>query len=336
MAPLTPWTWPTMPWPWTRVHIDCAEQGKQYFLIVVDAHSRWPEIVPVQNATSHTTINVLRDLFSKYGIPLQIVSDNGPQFCSVEFATFLKSNGVKHIRVAPYHAASNGLAERHSYYSRKQDQMSMQQSIANFLLIYRSTTHPTTGYTPAKLFLGRELRTRLSLIKPETQSNVMTTQGRQKDYHDLHSKYREFYPGDAVLVKDLRKDKTWWPGTVVERSTPKLYVIVLSDGRVWKRHVDHLHRKDCSSTESPRQVSTQKDPITVTISEEEIGENVNIQGNGIDTADQGTSITPVSDSDVSDLDVVNPHQELAQHSIPDGAPDVTEAPVNSTKILTES
>ena len=190
-----------------KMHIDHVEQGKKDFLIVLNAHSRWPETVPVQN----TTINVLRDMFSKYGIPLQIVSDNGPQFCSVEFASLLKSNGVKHIRVAPYHATSNELAERmvqsfkHSYHSSKQDQMSMQQSIANFLLIYRSTTHPTTGYTPAKLFLGRELRTRLSLIKPETQSNVMTTQGRQKDYHDLHSKYREFYPGDAVLVKDLRK-----------------------------------------------------------------------------------------------------------------------------------
>ena len=112
--------------------------------------------------------------------------------------------------------------------------MSQQQSIANFLLTYRSTTHLTTGYTPAKLFLGRELRTRLSLIMPEVQSNVTMAQGRQKDYHNLHSKYREFYPGDAVLIKDLRRDKTWWPGTIVERSTPKSYVTVLSDGRVWK------------------------------------------------------------------------------------------------------
>ena len=192
MAPLTPWTWPAMPW--MRVHIDYAKQGKQYFL-VVDTHSHWPEIVPVQNATSHTIISILRDMFSKYGIPLQIVSDNGPQFCSAEFASFLKGNGVKHVRVAPYHAASNRLAERmvqsfkHSYHSSKQDHTSMQQSIANFLLIYLRTTHPTTGYIHAKLFLGRELRTRLSLIKPEAQSNVMTAQGIRKDYHDLHSKY---------------------------------------------------------------------------------------------------------------------------------------------------
>ena len=40
------------------------------------------------------------------------VSDNGPQFVSEEFAKFMKSNGIHHIRSAPYHAATNGLAER--------------------------------------------------------------------------------------------------------------------------------------------------------------------------------------------------------------------------------
>ena len=179
---------------------------------------------------------------------------------------------MKHVRVAPYHAASNGLAERmvqsfkRSYHSSKQDRISTHQSIANFLLTYRSTTHPTTGYTPAKLFLGRELRTRLSLVKPEAQSTVIMAQGKQKDYHDLHAKYREFYPGDAVLIKDLRKDKTWWPGTIVERSAPKSYLTVLADGRVWKRHVDHLRR---GSDDFPCRTAVPKDSVASTNSEED-------------------------------------------------------------------
>ena len=263
VSPLTPWSWPARPW--TRVHIDYAEHGKQHFLIVVDAHSHWPEIFSMQSTTSEATITVMRDLFSKYGIPTQVVSDNGPQFCSAEFENFLKKNGVKHVRVSPYHAASNGLAERmvqsfkRSYHSSKQDKISTHQSIANFLLTYRSTTHPTTGYTPAKLFLGRELRTKLSLIKPDAQSTVIKAQGNQKDYHDLHAKYREFYPGDAVLIKDLRKEKTWWPGTVVERSALKSYVTVLADGQVWKRHVDHLRRSNPHSEELPGQLAGPKD-----------------------------------------------------------------------------
>lgn len=62
--------------------------------------------------TTNKTIQVLRGLFSRYGILPVLVSDNGPQFCSEEFSAFLKSNGVKHIHSAMYHPATNGLAER--------------------------------------------------------------------------------------------------------------------------------------------------------------------------------------------------------------------------------
>ena len=270
VAPLTPWMWPTIPW--TRVHVDYAEQGKRNFLIVVDAHSRWPEVFAMQSTTSEATIVVLRDLFTKYGIPVQLVSDNGPQFRSAEFEYFLKANGVKHVKVSPYHAASNGLAERmvqsfkRSCYASRKSNMTLQQCISNFLLTYRTTTHPTTGHTPAKLFLGRELRTRLSLVKPDVQTNVLQAQSNQKNCHDIHSKYREFYPGDAVYIKDLRQVKTWWAGTVVERSGPKSYLTVLQDGRVWKRHVDHLTRRQLSPLQNvPENNETTNEAIEVPV-----------------------------------------------------------------------
>ena len=66
----------------------------------------------MNSTTSTQTITELRRLFAAHGLPTQLVSDNGPQFTSVEFATFCKKNGVKHIRCSPYHPASNGLAER--------------------------------------------------------------------------------------------------------------------------------------------------------------------------------------------------------------------------------
>ena len=66
----------------------------------------------MSSTTTVKTIAVLRHLFSAYGLPEQIVTDNGPQFISEEFRTFLRRNGVKHIRSAPYHPASNGGVER--------------------------------------------------------------------------------------------------------------------------------------------------------------------------------------------------------------------------------
>ena len=83
------------------------------YLLVVDAHSKWPEVYDKHSSTtSQHTITMLQHLFAMYGLPLQLVSDNGPQFISSDFAEFMKKNGIKHIRCAPYHPSSNGLAER--------------------------------------------------------------------------------------------------------------------------------------------------------------------------------------------------------------------------------
>ena len=57
-------------------------------------------------------IEVLRSIFSRNGISAQILSDNGSQFSSDEFATFMKRNGIKHFKSAPHHPATNGLAEQ--------------------------------------------------------------------------------------------------------------------------------------------------------------------------------------------------------------------------------
>ncbi|XP_022798138.1 uncharacterized protein LOC111336326 [Stylophora pistillata] len=82
------------------------------FLVVVDAHSRWLEIEKMNTKTSAKTTETPQKLSARYSVPAQLVSDNGPKFASEEFQQFLKRNGIKHITSAPYHPATNGLAER--------------------------------------------------------------------------------------------------------------------------------------------------------------------------------------------------------------------------------
>ena len=66
------------------------------WLIVVDARSKWPEVIYLKEATSGTTITALMSIITRFGCPEVLVTDNGPQFISEQFKTFCKSNGIRH------------------------------------------------------------------------------------------------------------------------------------------------------------------------------------------------------------------------------------------------
>ena len=77
--------------PWKIVHVDFAGpfQGKMLF-IIVDTHSKWLEVTTMASTTTLHTVEALRSIFSRYGPTDQLVSDNGPQFTSDNFAQFLR------------------------------------------------------------------------------------------------------------------------------------------------------------------------------------------------------------------------------------------------------
>lgn len=97
----------------------------------------------------------------------------------------MKKNGIKHIRCSPYHPASNGAAERflqtfkQAKKASKQDGRSIAHRLESFLLTYRTTPHSTTNSTPASLFLGRDIRTRFDLMKPNLESTISKKQAEQ-------------------------------------------------------------------------------------------------------------------------------------------------------------
>ncbi|CAB3985344.1 protocadherin, partial, partial [Paramuricea clavata] len=191
------------------------------------------------------------------------MSDNGPPFQSVEYDDFLKQNGILRVLVSPYHPASNGQAERFvqtfkNYLKTSSAQSCLLQRIQSFLLSYRGTPHSTTGCLPAKIFLQRELRTRLSLVKPDTASVVSSSQSQKKSYHDPHARFREFHSGQPILVRNYRSNGKWQPATVLERKGPHSYLIALPDGRLWNRHVDQLLQ---DSPAPPPLISERSKPI---------------------------------------------------------------------------
>ena len=261
-APLHPWLWPTKPW--QRIHVDFAGpiNGKSY-LLVVDAHSKWPEIIEMNSTTAQRTIAELRKMFAAHGLPQQLVSDNGPQFISDEFATFMKMNGVKHIRCAPYHPASNGAVERLVQTFKKAIKAASDTNfaLASFLLSYRATPHSTTNETPCKLFLGRQLRTRLDLLLSNCEETVSKRQADQKIAHDKHCKPREFTVGENVMARNNKQGLPYVPAVVKKKLGPLTYLIQTQDGLIWKRHIEHLKGLGHDVTVTPLGETTDEEII---------------------------------------------------------------------------
>ena len=106
--------WPEETVPWTRrVHMDDAVvPNVGLFLILVDTRSGWPEVIKVKDRSAETTVNALRVVFSRQGIPLTLVSDNAAEFCSNELESWLLKVGCRPYKTPPYHPQSNGIAER--------------------------------------------------------------------------------------------------------------------------------------------------------------------------------------------------------------------------------
>ena len=134
-------------------------------------------------------------MFAAYGIPTTIVSDNGTNFSSAEFRNFLQMSGVKyHKQTAPYHPETNGQAERSVQTVKRalkamgSTKSNVHRNLNEFLRQYRNAPHSTTTESPATLFLGRLLRTRLDLVRPEgTSARVM-----EKQFLHSNSNYRTF------------------------------------------------------------------------------------------------------------------------------------------------
>ena len=109
-APLHPWEFPSAPW--ECLHANYAGTFLGHMFSSHGRFPKWLEVVKVSSATSGTTIEKLCSIFATHGIPRILDTDNIPQFVSSEFQAFMKNNGITHIYSAPYHPATNGLAEQ--------------------------------------------------------------------------------------------------------------------------------------------------------------------------------------------------------------------------------
>ena len=140
---------PLPDYPWQVVTTDLFELNGDKYVLVVDYFSRFPEVIKLSSTTSAVVIAAFKSLFSRFGIPEVVRSDNGPQFSSLDFAKFADLYGFQHLTSSPRYPQSNG------------DWQSMIQTVKQLfkktpddhhmvLLSYRAIPMPWCGLSPSE------------------------------------------------------------------------------------------------------------------------------------------------------------------------------------------
>ena len=116
-APLIPI--PVLETPFTKLVIDVvgplppSSSGHLYLLTIMDTSTRYPEAIPLRNIKAKTIVRALLDFFTKFGLPLEVQTDQGSNFLSNVFQQALAELGVVHIASSAYHPESQGVLERY-------------------------------------------------------------------------------------------------------------------------------------------------------------------------------------------------------------------------------
>ena len=105
--------------------------------------------------------------------------------------------------------------------------LSLSSRLCDFLLMYRSSVHATTGVTPNSLFLKT-----VDLLRPDPEARVLEKQYQQKTGHDQRARNRQFSVGDSVMAKNFHSGSSWVPGTIVSKLGPLSYLIETDDSQV--------------------------------------------------------------------------------------------------------
>ena len=163
--------------PWSKLAIDIVgpltttRAGHKYLLTIVDLATRFPEAVPLKKVDAASTPEALLTVFSSYGIPQQLVHDNGGNFTAKFTELVMKALGISQIRTAPYHPEANGLIERLNGTIKKAlkkagaEGKKWDKLLPLILYAIRITSHSSTGHSPYYLMFGRHPYTPTSSIR---------------------------------------------------------------------------------------------------------------------------------------------------------------------------
>ena len=253
---------PLIDTPFKRVAVDligpvypATDRGKRYILTLVDYATRYPEAVALSNINTETVAEALVSMFSRVGVPAEILSDQGTQFLSHVMKEVCRLLSVKQLVTTPYHPQCNGLVERFNGTLKlmlkrmcSERPKDWDRYVDPMLFAYREVPQESLGFSPFEMIYGHSVRGPMTILKqlwtseqedPDVKStyqyvidlrerlqdtcdlahqNLLKSQVRQKKYYDCRSRERSFKPGEKVLLllpTDENKLLMQWKGPFI-------------------------------------------------------------------------------------------------------------------------
>ena len=179
-----------------------SESGNKYVLLIADYFTKWPEAYPLPNQEAITIAEVLvKEYICRFGVPLEIHSDQGRNFESNVFQEMCSLLGIRKTRTTPLHPQSDGMVERMNRTLEAQlskfvdeHQRDWDHYVPFLMMALRSATHETTKCSPAMLQFGHELRIPVDLLlgRPEEAETATDyCENLQERLEQVHNYARE-------------------------------------------------------------------------------------------------------------------------------------------------
>ena len=272
--PMTRRAFPEGPWQCLSMDLMGPLPNKDMILVVIDYYSRFTEIRFLKSTISSIIIKHLTEMFSRFGIPLSIRSDNGRQFISAEIENFFAKHNINFDRSPPYWPQANGEVENMNKsilkrlkiaHSKGED---YQTEIQKFLLMYNTTPHGTTGKSPSELLFGRNIRDKLPSISDlfeecndegaKDMDIINKQKGKEREDAARNSKMSDVNTGDKVVVQKMiipHKLHSRFGSEEHEVIAKKGNELTLmnTDGQILRRHSSHVKKlpENNNSIEQP-------------------------------------------------------------------------------------
>ena len=233
--------------PWEKVGIDLFTLFNKDYVLIVDYYSKFFEISKIPDKESPTVITHLKSIFSRQGIPKEVISDKGPEFSSSSFSAFAQQWDFKHNPSRPRYPQSNGLIERTIQTVKKTLRKAFQSGDDMYLSILALRTTPSKGNneSPAYMLMKRNQRTLLPCLaythhsKSEQRLCLSRKLSYTKQYYNEHSK--DLPPlslNDTVRIRN--KDDWISKGTVIKKcAQPRSYEVLPQKGTILRRNRRH-------------------------------------------------------------------------------------------------